>query len=211
MAAGSALKIAIDLLHVPSKIRLIRSAPLPSDTLEILQIAAREQDVIQALAGSLEWPPHVIEEAASYFIEQILFCVDADSYRVLGATPDATNSELRRNLALLLRWVHPDLDRNGSRASFAVRVNRAWDNLKTKERRRNYDAQHATSSKVLLRSRSRSKRGIAEGARLAPAPRLQSFDAARRHSDHSRRELELFSPVRDGLLRRLVGFLFFRS
>ena len=52
----------------------------------------------------------MVRLAATFFIEQILFAPHADSYRVLGASPQASASELRRNVALLLRWLHPDLD-----------------------------------------------------------------------------------------------------
>ena len=57
-----------------------------------------------------------------FFIEQILFAPDADSYRVLGTAPQATPSELRRNVALLMRWLHPDLDPRGERSVFIGRV-----------------------------------------------------------------------------------------
>ena len=80
-----------------------------------------------------------VREAAAFFVEQILLYPGADSYRVLGARPDATYGELRRNMALLLRWLHPDRDRQGERAIFAARVTRAWSDLKTPERRAAYD------------------------------------------------------------------------
>ena len=58
----------------------------------------------------------MIREAAGFFVEQILLFPGADSYRVLGASPEATNRELRRNMSLLLRWLHPDLDPRGERS-----------------------------------------------------------------------------------------------
>ena len=81
----------------------------------------------------------VVREAAIFFIEQIMLYPHADSYRVLGAGPEATYRELRRNMALLLRWLHPDLDRRDERSVFAARVTRAWNDLKTRERRAAYD------------------------------------------------------------------------
>lgn len=135
-----AVKVAIDLLHVPSRVRQARLDPLPKQTLTLLRIAAGETDVIESTALIVDRPGRVIEEAASFFIEQVMFCSDADSYRVLGCTPNDSSSDLRRNMALLSRWVHPDLDRKGARAPFATRVSRAWDDLKTPERRLAYDA-----------------------------------------------------------------------
>jgi hypothetical protein len=179
-----ALKVALDLLHMPSRVRLVRSGPLPQETLLLLQIAAGEEDAIQDAVAAMDRPRNVIEDAASFFIEQILFNPASDSYRVLGAGPQSTNLELRRNMALLLRWVHPDLDRYGSRASFATRVSRAWDDLKTAERRQAYD-------ETLLKARPRSKR------------RSKSQALARRSAERPQRG-------RDAL-RRLFFFLFPKS
>ena len=50
---------------------------------------------------------------------------------MLGAERSATASELRRNMALLLRCLHPDMDRRGTRSMFAGRVTGAWETLKT--------------------------------------------------------------------------------
>ena len=56
-----------------------------------------------------------------------------------AATREASHSELRRNMTLLLQWLHPDLDRREARSVFAARVTRAWNDLKTPERRAAYD------------------------------------------------------------------------
>ncbi|HET7447654.1 MAG TPA: hypothetical protein VFJ49_07050, partial [Methyloceanibacter sp.] len=83
-----------------------------------------------------------VERAARFFIEQVLFHPQADSYRVLGARPQASTGELRRNMALLLRWVHPDHDQ-GERSIFARRVMRAWNDLKTDEQRAAYSRHYS--------------------------------------------------------------------
>ena len=64
---------------------------------------------------------------------------DADHYRVLGARPEASTSELRRNMALLIRWLHPDQQNGGDRSVFTTRITRAWNELKTEDRRTAYD------------------------------------------------------------------------
>ena len=139
MSGGMALKIAIDLLHVPSQVRLYRSEPLPDGVLTLLRIVAGDTEAERAAAVLTDRPVEIIRQAAAFFIEQILFAPDADSYQVLGATPQASSAELRRNLGLLLRWLHPDLDLRGERSIFIGRVTAAWNNLKTPERRGAYD------------------------------------------------------------------------
>jgi hypothetical protein len=139
MSDRMALKIAIDLMHVPSQVRLVRSEPLPGDVETLLQIAAGDEKVESAAVELTGRSRPVVHEAAIFFIEQILFAPDSDSYRVLGARAQVSASELRRNVALLLRWLHPDMDPGGERSIFIGRVTAAWNNLKTPERRAAYD------------------------------------------------------------------------
>lgn len=139
MSGAGALARAIELFHFPAKVRLARTEPLPDDILLVLRIAARDDGAEQEALYLTERPPPVVREAAEFFIEQIMFAPGADAYRVLGATPDASAAELRRNMALLLRWLHPDADRSGERAVHVQQVTSAWEQVKTAERRAAYD------------------------------------------------------------------------
>jgi hypothetical protein len=139
MSDKMALKIAIDLMHVPSQVRLVRSEALPDGVLILLRIAAGDAEAERIGALAVDRSAAVLRQAATFFVEQILFAPNADSYRVLGAAPQATAAELRRNVGLLLRWLHPDLDPQGARSIFARRVTAAWNDLKTPARRAAYD------------------------------------------------------------------------
>jgi len=139
MSDRMALKIAIELLHVPSQLRLLRSKPLPDGMLLLLRIVAGDAEAEQTAAELVGRPRETVRRAATFFIEQVLFAPDADSYRVLGATPQASADELKCNLALLMRWLHPDLDPQGRRSIFVDRVTTAWNTLKTPERRAEYN------------------------------------------------------------------------
>jgi DnaJ domain len=139
MSDKMALKIAIDLLHVPTQVRRVRSEPLPEGLVTLLRIAAGEREAERAAAAIADRSREVVRRAAEFFIEQILFAPDADSYRVLGASPRASSAELRQNLGLLLRRLHPDLDPTGEWSIFIGRVTAAWNDLKTPERRAAYD------------------------------------------------------------------------
>lgn len=159
MSDRMALKIAIDLTHVPSQVRLVRSEPLPDGVLTLLRIAAGDADAEAAAAHSIGRPPDMVRQAAEFFIEQVLFAPGSDSYRVLGATPQAGAGELRRNVALLLRWLHPDVDRESERSIFVGRVTAAWNDLKTPERRAAYDdLQRGLHQKTKSRRRSGNSR-----------------------------------------------------
>jgi hypothetical protein len=139
MEHAAALEAAIYLMRHPSRVRLVRSRPLPDGVVSLLRIAAEDGEVTRQAALWAGKSPETIRQAAGLFLEQILFDPDADSYRVPGAAASASNAELRRNMALLLRWIHPDLDPKGERSVFARRVTLAWNDLKTQERRDAYD------------------------------------------------------------------------
>jgi hypothetical protein len=153
--AATAVRIAIDLIQMPSRARMIRQAPLPDGMPLLLRLAAMEPAATTEAVALTGRTPDAVINAAAFFVEQILLAPDADSYRVLGATPQSSASDLRRNMALLVRWLHPDakqgdiklgdinpggLKSDSQRATFVNRVTFAWDDLKTAERRAAYDA-----------------------------------------------------------------------
>ena len=199
MSDRMALRIAIDLMHVPSQVRLLRSEPLPDGVETLLRIAAADAEAESVAVAFTGRSGDVVRQAATFFIEQILFAPDADSYRVLGANIQASARELRSNVALLLRWLHPDRDPQGARSIFVSRVTAAWNNLKTPERRAAYDQQLRTTGKKRLRS----KRGRLRSWRHNAA---QSFiNAPSRHVRATRFNHRV---GKTGLLRRALAVMF---
>jgi hypothetical protein len=203
MSNKMALKIAIDLMHVPSQVRLFRSGPLPDGVLMLLRIAAGDDEAEKAAAVLTDRSRDIVRQAATFFIEQILFARNADSYRVLGSGPQASASELRRNVALLLRWLHPDLDPQGERVIFIGRVTAAWNDLKTPERRAAYDVLLRYSNN---RSRSRPRSGKASGHSASK----QFSNGGPQRSRHARYAELTRGADRIGFLRRALSVLFQR-
>jgi hypothetical protein len=158
MSDKVALRVAIDLLHVPSQVRLVRSEPLPRGVPVLLRIAAGDDTAEREAADLTVRSRDVVRRAAAFFIEQILFAPDTDSYRVLGSASQASASELRSNAALLLKWLHPDRDPHAERSIFVSRVTEAWNNLKTPERRAAYDELRRSSSERKSRNKA-ARRG----------------------------------------------------
>lgn len=140
MTERTALKAALNVLHLPASVRLVRSEPLPPDVEMVLKIAAGDVEAEKEAARLTERPRAVIREAALFYIEQVLLTPGADSYRVLGSTPAASAPELRRHMALLLSWLHPDKTLSGSRTVLAARVTGAWNDVRSPDRRAAYDA-----------------------------------------------------------------------
>ena len=182
----AAFQLALDLHRVPWRVRLVRGAaaarrhpPAPH------RCGRRRGGRGGAAAAALGRPPEVVREAATFFIEQILLAPGGDSYRVLGSGPAATASELRHNMALLMRWLHPDVAREDERAVFAARIAAAWNTLKTPERRAAYDRERQSAAMPAngvpfeatgARAGSgRAYRYGASGRRKGRLPRLLAF------------------------------------
>ena len=161
---------------------MIRDAPLPGGMELLLRIAAGDRAAIADAMLQTERSEAVLRQAAEFFIEQILMSPVSGSYRVLGANRDASGAELRHNMALLVRWMHPDVAASVDRSMFAGRVTLAWDDLKTAERRAAYDAGHdARTDETNGRSAMSSNRG-AKSSRLRPRRSRRRFAAHERDS-----------------------------
>jgi hypothetical protein len=193
MDDATALRVAIDLMRIPSRVRIARLEPLPSGVHMLLRVAAGEEAAASAAVASTSRSRDVIQKAAGFFIEQILLCPDADSYRVLGATPEATTSDVRRNMALLMRWLHPDLDPEGKRSMFASRVTLAWNDLKTVERRATYDRGRISLPAKASRTKSTRRSG---GKRLS-----------HRRAHGQRTVSHIYADGKESLLRRLIAWM----
>jgi hypothetical protein len=209
MEQSAALKLSIDLLHSPLKVRSLRSVQLPDDVLGLVRIAAGDGQTIKDAAVSTGRSPKLLQEAAGFYVEQVMLHPGADAYRVLGARHDATYAQLRRNMTILLRWLHPDGDRHGERAVFASRVTEAWDHLKTDERRAAYDR---SRRKALRESTSsggrqghRSGRSMLKGQPVRPAGKTSSRPLRYRPSDRMR------AAPKPSLFRRILSLLLGRS
>ena len=156
-----AIKAALGLYHLPACLKAVRCDPLPAGIEHLLRIACGDSDALASASTASERAPDVIRQAAVFYIEQVLFSPDANHYRVLGGTPDTAGSELRRNMALLLTWLHPDKDPTGERSHLTVRVTAAWDILRSPERRIAYDrtlALRPPSERPLTRTHQAARR-----------------------------------------------------
>ena len=197
MEHASALEASLYLLQFPAQAKLIRSRALPDGIDVLLRIAALDAETIKQSAEWLGRSPKTIREAATFFIEQILFSPEADSYRVLGASPTASTGELRRNMALLLRWLHPDLDPKGERSIFARRITLAWNDLKSQERRAAYDRARRLTGSVQS-STSNKRRSRAKAQIKASSPHSVGFSPGRYRVQNT---------APDGFLRRFMQSL----
>jgi hypothetical protein len=185
MTNHRAIWMALDLLRSPSSVKVLRGTPLPTDVSTVLGIAAGDEQALKKAIEATRVSPKSVREAAAFYIEQILFYPNADHYRVLGARPDASNAELRRNMALLIRWLHPDQQNGAERTIFAARVTRAWSDLKTEERRAAYDqGQRRVLANKSLSKKTQSAQQRPTTPRTSDRGHPSSRQTAGRHPNH---------------------------
>jgi hypothetical protein len=178
MREETALELAVGLLQLPSRARALRDAPLPKDVDALLNIVAGEGRARADAARQTGLTERKIGDAAGFYIEQILLHPDADSYRALGASAEATSDQLRRNMALLLRWLHPDHETNSERTIYVGRVTNAWNNIKTAERRQAYEATRKCASTPTAQQRPGPAPGRSPMQRNGHAPARPTRSAA---------------------------------
>ena len=147
MRRPDALAAALGMLNCPHVTRRASRSPLPKGVTFLLEVAAGEDEALREASALTGRSEETLRKAAGFFIEQVLLSQTADSYRVLGGSRETSDATLRRHMALLMRWLHPDVVSSGGsstdyfdRRLYAERVTGAWEAIKTKERRAVYDA-----------------------------------------------------------------------
>ena len=94
-----------------------------------IEIAAGSEEEIETPAEHTPEETQEIREAAIFFLQNCLFQAGDDSYRVLGVRPDAAVGEIRLHKRWLLKWLHPDVNRNKWEAVYLQRVLTAWNEI----------------------------------------------------------------------------------
>jgi curved DNA-binding protein CbpA len=140
-AKGSALEWALALLRAPVERQGLRQRPLPADGMDVLLgiAAGTMPDQLVEQAWRFGESEADVLEAARFYAREVLFHPQADAYRTLGVAPDASAQRIKAHYRLLQHWLHPDRARSEDDALFATRVNGAWNQLRTPERRQAYD------------------------------------------------------------------------
>lgn len=159
------IDLVLAVFKDPGMIAEVRERPLPEDVAQVIRVAASEAAAVQAAQEMTGADAETLVEASVFFLQQILFAPQADSYRVLGASSDAAPERLRENYRWLMKWLHPDRNPDGWEAVYADRVNVAWQDLKTAERRAEYDSRLQAPLQVLHSPGLQRRRPTANNAR----------------------------------------------
>ena len=145
MSSGEALGAALSLIRYPRLALRARKTPLPKGITLLLEVAAGQEEALVEARSLTGQTDKDLKEAAGFFVEQVLLSKATDYYRVLGCDRKDSPVLLRRHMALIMKWLHPDVVSDDctaagfDRSLYASHVTKAWDALKTEERREAYD------------------------------------------------------------------------
>jgi len=199
MPRADALVAAISMLERPHAARLAQASHLPDGVTFLLEIAVGEAHALSKATELTGRTEATLQRAADFFIEQVLLHPGGNSYRILGANGGTPLSELRRNMALIMRWLHPDVASDASasnlldRSLFARRITEAWETIKTDERRTAYNTSLATKEPP-------PKWGVDPRAFAKNVKIAQRFDA---RTNSSRKRLVIQRVKSEGFWSRL--------
>jgi hypothetical protein len=141
MAIPRGLVLALDLVRAPMLAETMRRQPLlPSkEILVLLRIAGGCPETSREAVETTGKSSKDIKDAVALYLKQVLLYPDADSYRILGVDPLAPQETVREHLHWMMRWLHPDRNRDSWETVFACRVLSAWEDLKSPLKREDYN------------------------------------------------------------------------
>ena len=108
MRKDSAVLEALDLFKQPARARTMRRHDLPGDMLDVIKIAAGDQETTHRWAESCREKPDAIRQSAVFFLQQTIAKSGDDKFRMLGLPGSAGKDEIRLHKRWLLKWLHPD-------------------------------------------------------------------------------------------------------
>jgi hypothetical protein len=189
------------MLQRPQLSLVAHRSALPRGVTLLLEVAAGEEDALSEAIAITGQSEALLKKAAGFFVEQVLLTRSGDSYRILGTSNDVSAAKLRRHMALILKWLHPDAvpgSRDGGqfdKTALVSLVTAAWETIKTEDRRRAYDA--------ALKGEANTKIEVFHSAQsaLAGAARRPSIRRSRS------RQLALYRLEREPLWIRLLSYL----
>ena len=168
--APQALLEALALARAPRGPRPGPSDRLPDGVFLLLRIAAGEEQALQAARERAQEDSAKLREAATFYLQQVLFAPESDSYRVLGVNPDESEERLREHYRWLARWLHPDRNQDEWEAHYAERVNQAWQNVRNAERRQRYDEDRLATAAAM--DEHFERKPVPRAMPRAPAPEV---------------------------------------
>jgi len=170
------IDLALEYYRAPLRYRQLTESAYPiGKTCEDLVEAfgtALGPNRIEATAAGLGTTPQHLQTAALFFVRQVLLAPGSNYYRILGLSSNATTEKVRQHYRLLVRMLHPDrspsdVERN---TTAMVRINEAYDTLRSPQTRQAYDRKLTAVSVTDLENNPALSRSVYSAPQVFDAP-----------------------------------------
>jgi hypothetical protein len=202
MISASAVHDAWALYRQPVLSRKLSRMNFHPDMLELIKIAAGDDETIRKWSEEIGTDADHLQDAAAFYLQQVMGRPGNDAYGTIGLAADASALDIKNHKRWLLKWLHPDRNPSVWRQSLYRKVTAAAEQIEGKgpaviplalskhhthaahgrpKRRNNSRPMPVVSWKQLV---LRASRGLLWSAGIALAifasmsllPSLQSFD-----------------------------------
>lgn len=130
MQETEAIETALEAYRNPQAMRSLKRAPLPHGMLTLIKLAASSPEELTKLVTEATARDLPLQQAAAFFLQQQL--IDArDDYRQLALAPGAVLQDVKEHKRWLLKWLHPDRNRNSWEAALFQRVAASAERLES--------------------------------------------------------------------------------
>lgn len=125
----SALKIALTAYLQPSLLRGMSFRPFPDDTLDVIRVAAGDDDMLAKCAKTHSTTAETLKGACVLYVRAAIIHAGKDNYRLLLLPTGASVADVKTHSRWLLKWLHPDLNKSPWESALFVRVRQAAKDL----------------------------------------------------------------------------------
>jgi DnaJ domain len=157
MQPNAAIVEALHLFRQPARARSIHKHSLPLDMLSLIKIAAGDPATTDDWAKTCGESHEVMQQAARFFLQQLITKAGGDCYRTLGLTPQSTQEDIRNHKRWLLKWLHPDRNHSKWESAMFHRISQIAQDLEAQKRSARLDILASPQETVVLHKRTRER------------------------------------------------------
>lgn len=107
--------------------------PYPHDMLTVIALAAGDEAILAGQAEQTREQAETLRAAACCFLELVLTRAGNSDHGVLALNPEAAPELIRAHKRALLKWLHPDRNKNAWQAGLSAKVSAAAARLEKNE------------------------------------------------------------------------------
>ncbi len=162
MLKVDAIDVALGRMRAPqgASSRQLQLSPLPNNMSDLVRLAAEQKDTVERYVEQKNLKAEQLVEAAQLYLQNLILNSGEDAHKTLGLKPGATAAEIKDHKRMLLKWLHPDLNKNRWQSALFNRVQTASERLQSTSEAASVQAEGMTPSRSApgaTRSRRRAE------------------------------------------------------